>query len=442
MGRYVIRRLLQMIPTVLGVLLLTFILFNLVGGSPGVMVLGEHASPAALESFDEQRGFNKPLILGRWGKTRAGPDDALAAPLVWMPGDQRLPLKFPLRSGTTYRLTFEARGAVESGSPEKFPMLGKLGLKSFQALEKSGPNFPDIGKNEAKFSRHWKKYRLDFQCLENSPAPELVFEVSGAPVELRSIRLRRRMDRLFDTQFIFFLRQVARLDFGVSSSLNRPVTQLLKEGIGPSLALTVPILTIEVVLAVSLALICAFFRDRWPDRLFVGLAVGLMSVNYLVWIVAGQYVLAHKLGWFPVWGFESWRYLLLPVGIGVVSGLGGSLRFYRTIMLEEMNKGYVRMALAKGVGRTAILFRHVLKNAMIPILTNVVLALPYLYTGSLLLESFFGIPGLGYLGVNAVNSSDVDVVRAIVFVGSMLYVGANLLTDIAYALVDPRIKLE
>ncbi|MBU1693982.1 MAG: ABC transporter permease, partial [Verrucomicrobia bacterium] len=227
-----------------------------------------------------------------------------------------------------------------------------------------------------------------------------------------------------------------------SSSLNQPVTRLLAEGIGPTLALTIPIFTLELMLAVSLALLCAFFRDRWVDRWAVVVAVALMSVNYLVWIIAGQYVLGHRLGWFPVWGFDSWRYLLLPVGIGVFSGLGSSLRFYRTIMLDEMGKGYVRTAFAKGVSRRGVLFRHVLRNALIPVVTNVAITLPYLYTGSLLLESFFGIPGLGYLGVNAVNSADVDVVRAIVLIGSILYVAVNLLTDVAYALADPRVRLE
>jgi peptide/nickel transport system permease protein len=298
-------------------------------------------------------------------------------------------------------------------------------------LEKTPPYFPIIGKKRKLFSNHWK-----------TSADDLRFAVEGGPLEVRSVQLRRRMDGLLDSQFFFFLRQVARLDFGTSSSLNQPVTQLLAEGIGPTLALTIPIFTLELALAVSLALLCAFFRDRWPDRLAVVVAVGLMSVNYLVWIVAGQYVLAHRLGWFPVWGFESWRYLLLPVGIGVISGLGSSLRFYRTIMLDEMGKGYVRTAFAKGVSRRGVLFRHVLRNALIPVITNVAITLPYLYTGSLLLESFFGIPGLGYLGVNAVNSADVDVVRAIVLIGSLLYVAVNLLTDVAYAVVDPRVRLE
>ena len=172
------------------------------------------------------------------------------------------------------------------------------------------------------------------------------------------------------------------------------------------------------------------------------IAVTLMSINYLVWIVAGQYVLGYKLAWFPIWGFESWRFLLLPVVIGVVHGLGTNIRFYRTIMLDEVYRDYVRTAFAKGVSRHGVLFKHVLKNIMIPVLTNVIIVIPYLYTGSLLLEHFYGIPGLGNMSINAINSSDVDVLRAVVFIGAVLFVIANLVTDICYALVDPRVKLK
>jgi peptide/nickel transport system permease protein len=198
---------------------------------------------------------------------------------------------------------------------------------------------------------------------------------------------------------------------------------------------------VELAVSLTLALLCAYRRGSWLDRGLVAVCVALMSVNYLVWIVFGQFVLAYKLGWFPVWGFESWKNLLLPAGIGVATGLGANVRFYRTILLEEMHKDYVRTAFAKGLSTEKVLFKHVLKNALGPVITNVALALPFLYTGSLLLESFFGIPGLGYLSLNAIHSSDVDVVRAVVLVGALLFTAANILADIALAWVDPRVKL-
>jgi peptide/nickel transport system permease protein len=242
-------------------------------------------------------------------------------------------------------------------------------------------------------------------------------------------------------QFLFYLKQIVTFDFGRSFATNQKISTLIWEGVGPSLALTVPIFLLDLVVAIGIALVAAYRRNTLLDRSIVVLAVVGMSVSSLVYILAGQYLLAFKLGWFPIWGFESARYLLLPVIIGVISGLGSGVRFYRTVMLDEMYQDYVRTAFAKGHTERTVLFRHVLKNAMIPILTSVVLSIPFLYTGSLLLENFFGIPGLGYLSVEAINSADFPVIKAIVFVGSVMYVFASLLTDICYALVDPRIKL-
>lgn len=427
MIRYIVRRVLQMIPTVLGVILITFILFNVVGGSPAAMTLGRHVTPQALEEFDEVRGFNKPLFFGRWARTRALVDDAFRrmpgaeaaeeGVLRLTNGSHALPFAFPLRPNTGYRLAIEYRGA------------GTL-------------DFPMIGKKALEFSNDWKKQDVIFQSLEEPALDDLQLEVPDGRLEIRRLALRRRMSSPFDSQLFFFFKQIARLDFGMSSSLNQPVSRLLLAGIPPSLMLVTPIFLAEILIAVAIALLCAFFRDSLLDRAFVVISVALMSINYLVWIIVGQFLLGFKWGWFPVWGFASWRYLALPVLVGVVSGLGVNVRFYRTIMLDEMYKDYVRTAFAKGVSRSGVLFRHVLKNAMIPIVTNVVIAIPFLYTGSLLLESFFGIPGLGYLGVNAINSSDVDVVRAEVFIGSVLFVIANLITDICYAWLDPRVKLE
>ncbi|MCO5043901.1 MAG: ABC transporter permease [Kiritimatiellae bacterium] len=418
MLRFVSRRLLQMIPTLFGVIVVTFVLFNLVGGSPARMKLGDKASPRALEEFDEQRGYNKPLFWGRSVATRALIDaDFSKSAGAWsqvkgaqwregalvMAGDSEwdAPFAFPLRRDASYEWHLRWRTA-ESRAWQTSRIVMEPGADASLAL------------------REW---------------------AAGRSVELSSLTLRRRLANPWDSQFLFYLKQLARLDFGVSSSANEPVLDLLKAGIGPTLALAFPIILLETILSVSLGLWCAAFSNRWPDRLLVIGSVALMSVNYLVWIIVGQYVLAFRLGWFPVWGFTSWTYLALPVLIGAFSGLGSSVRFYRTILLDEMYREYVRTAYAKGLGRGRVLFVHVLRNALVPIITQVILSIPFLYTGSLLLESFFGIPGLGYLSVNAINESDVDVVRAVVVLGSALYLLTNLLADLCYAWADPRVRL-
>jgi peptide/nickel transport system permease protein len=418
MTRYIIRRLIYMIPIILGVIMITFLLFNVVGGSPASMALGKNASPRALEEFDEQRGFNKPAILGWWTSTRAFPEVGYPAGLK-LAASTNFPVKmlFPLRPDTVYRLRCRV-----SHAPAAARWMAGNGVTVLSASS-------DL--DEVVF--------LTGTAGTDFP---LVLSVQEGAWEGGSMALARRMPHWYDSQLLHYFKSLARFDLGTSLSTNEKVTTMLKRGVAPSLALTVPIFFGGLFLSVTLALVCAYWRDRWLDRVLVITSVTLMSVNYLVWIIFGQFFLAYKLEWFPIWGFESWSYLLLPVCIGIISGLGSNLRFYRTVLLDEMYKDYVRTAYAKGLGPVAVLFRHVLPNAMIPIVTQTALALPFLYTGSLLLESFFGVPGLGGLSVNAINSSDVDVVRGVVLVGSSMYVVASLLTDVCYAVLDPRVKLK
>ena len=166
-----------------------------------------------------------------------------------------------------------------------------------------------------------------------------------------------------------------------------------------------------------------------------------MSVNYVIWVAAGQYFLAYRWGLFPLWGFENWTYLLLPILVGVVSGLGPDVRFYRTVILEEARRPHVRTAIAKGVSPARVLVLHVLRNALVPVVTNVSLAVPFLFTGSILLESFYGLPGLGGIGLSAVNASDYATVRAVVLIGALLYQLANLGADLLDAWLDPQARL-
>ena len=316
MLRYAVRRLLELIPTTIGILLLTFVLFNVVGGSSAQVVLGKNATKASIEAFNKRYGYDKPLILN----TREG-------------------------------------------------------------------------------------------------------------------------ESAFDSQFFNFIKNVAKGDFGMSTEHREPVMDVLKRGVGPTLSLTVPMVVLGTLLGLALALGCAALRGSAFDRGVLVMSTVLMSVNYVVWVLAGQFFLAYKWRLFPIWGYENAFYLALPVLIGVLSSLGVDIRFFRTAVLDEIYKPYVRTARAKGLSGTAILVKHVLRNSLIPIVTYVSLSIPYLFTGSLLLETFFGIPGLGNVSLNAINSADLAVVRAVVLLGALLYQVVNLVTDLAYAALDPRVRL-
>jgi len=235
-------------------------------------------------------------------------------------------------------------------------------------------------------------------------------------------------------------------EFGRSED-GREIGQEIRERMGPSLAIAVPTFVVGLGLTVSLALFLVLFRGTWLDRTGVVLCVGLMSISSLFFIIGGQFLFARVLQLVPISGYSSnplvaWHFLILPVAVAVVAGIGGSTRWYRTLFLEEIGKDYVRTARAKGLSDAAVLFRHVLRNGLIPILTGVVVVIPSLFMGSLLIESFFGIPGLGSYTIDAIAAQDFAVVRAMVFLGSVLYLLGLILTDLSYTLVDPRIRLK
>lgn len=232
--------------------------------------------------------------------------------------------------------------------------------------------------------------------------------------------------------------------FGVSDS-GRNIAADISQRMWPSLAVALPSLIVGLLVNISFALMMVLFRQTYLERSGMVVCVMLMSVSSLFYIIGGQFFIGKLLKLVPISGYDSGmaavKFLILPVLIGVFSGIGSGVRWYRTLFLEEVEKDYVRTARAKGLSETQTLFRHVLKNAMIPILTGVVVVLPLLFMGSLIMESFFSIPGLGSYTIDAINSQDFAIVRAMVFLGSVLYVIGLLLTDISYTLVDPRVRL-
>ena len=248
------------------------------------------------------------------------------------------------------------------------------------------------------------------------------------------------------TETIFFQKSVQLFLFRFGrSDAGRDIGYDISQRIWPSLAIAGPTLAVGLLVNITFAMFIAFFRGSYIDYTGVVLCVMMMSISSLFYIIAGQYLVGKLLHLVPISGYGeglgALKFLILPVIVGVVGGIGAGTRWYRTIFLEELGTDYVRTARAKGLSERIVLFRHALRNALIPILTGVVTLLPLLFMGSLITESFFGIPGLGSYTIDAINGQDFAAVRAMVFLGSVLYIVALLLTDISYTLVDPRVQL-
>ncbi|MDO9597149.1 MAG: ABC transporter permease [Azoarcus sp.] len=251
--------------------------------------------------------------------------------------------------------------------------------------------------------------------------------------------------RLTETLFYDKSLRMFALEFGRADD-GRDIAREILDRMAPSLAIALPTFILSLFLSISFALLLVFFRATYLDFWGVVLCVAMMSVSSLFYIIGGQWLVSKLWALVPISGYTSgldaFRFLVLPVLISVLAGLGSSARWYRTIFLEEISKDYVRTARAKGLSEITVLFRHVLRNALIPVLTGVVVVIPLLFMGSLLVESFFAIPGLGSYTIDAINAQDFAVVRAMVFIGSVLYIIGLILTDLSYTLVDPRVRLE
>jgi len=252
-------------------------------------------------------------------------------------------------------------------------------------------------------------------------------------------------DKLTDTIFFGKSVKMFALDFGRADD-GRDIAREIRARMGPSLAVAVPVFVLGLFSAISFALLLVYFRATYLDFAGVVLCVAMMSISSLFYIIGGQWLVSKIWHLAPISGYaeglSAARFVILPVLISLIAGIGSSARWYRTIFLEEYTRDYVRTARAKGLPERLVLFRHVLRNALIPILTGAVVLIPTLFMGSLLIEAFFGIPGLGSYTIDAINAQDFAVVRAMVFIGSALYIVGLLLTDISYTLVDPRIRLQ
>jgi peptide/nickel transport system permease protein len=281
-----------------------------------------------------------------------------------------------------------------------------------------------------------------------SPDPTLIMLGKHASVsQMEDLRRELGLDRPWFLQYLDVVKSAFTFDFGRSWSTKQEIIEMIKAGAIPSLTLSIPAFIISTFLSISISLFVAFFRGTMLDRTIVFLCVTMMSISSLAYILFGQWFFAFKLGLFEISGYEFGfpyfiPYVILPVLIWVMLGIGPDVRFYRTIILDEIYQDYVRTARAKGLSENMIMFKHVLKNAMIPIITYVIIQIPFLILGALLLETFFSIPGLGGIVLSAINSSDFPVVKAMTILISVAYIIFSVLTDVMYTLVDPRVRLK
>jgi peptide/nickel transport system permease protein len=252
------------------------------------------------------------------------------------------------------------------------------------------------------------------------------------------------LDKIVDTLFVKKSLILFTFNFGGSDS-GRNISYDIVQRMGPSLLIAIPTLLLGLLADITFALLIVAFRHTYVDTISVVFCIIAMSISGLFYIIGGQYVIGKVLQLVPISGYaggiNALKFVILPVVIGVIGGVGAGARWYRTLFLEEINKDYVRTARAKGLPEHKILFKHVLRNALIPIVTGIVAIIPLLFLGSLLMESFFGVPGLGSYTIDAIHQQDFAIIRAMVFLGTILYCVGLIMTDIAYTLVDPRVRL-
>src|SRR5581483_11568450 len=286
-----------------------------------------------------------------------------------------------------------------------------------------------------------------FNWVGGDPAYVLAGKISSQE-QIENIRRQLGVDQPYTVQLWIFIKQILTGDFGASWSTNEPVSHILATRLGPSMTVLVPLLILDTLIAIGLALAVAYVRGSLTDRMVMILCTVGLSISILVYIIVFQYVFAYKLGWFPVQGWGDsflenlFVYASLPILIGLVVSIAPNLRLYRTFVLDEINQDYVRTARAKGVSEPRVMLVHVLRNASIPIITNLMAGLPGLLLGSFLIERFFSIPGIGREVILAVERSDFPVIKAITVYVAFATIATNLLADLTYKAVDPRVQLK
>ena len=437
MGRYIVKRILYSIWILLGIMVVTFILFRVSAGDPTAVLLGKNPTAADVEAMRDSMGCDKPLFFGRWRVTELYPAADFTGGRTEIPGV------------TLNGIAPEAAAAEDGLHVNE----GSVVFKRQFANKEARNRVVLTGSGRFRVAGQEISISSGGTAVELADTPdELAVTGLGPDCVLVRAAFGRPNRAWYDSQALDSLKElvsfssrfpyVTFFNFGNTLLTHEPIRGKLWRGMVPSLMIMVPIFFGELVIGIVLAMISCAFQDRILDRAIVVLSVAGMSISYLVLIILGQWFLAYYLNLFPVWGWDSPKCVILPVIIGIVSGTGSGVRFYRTVFLDEIRREYIRTAAAKGATPMRVYGIHLLRNALVPIITRASTVLPFLFTGSLLLESFFGIPGLGYEGVNALNSSDLSMLKALVLLGAILFIVINLITDVAYAWVDPRVRVD
>lgn len=435
MTAYIIRRVLYAIPILIGVNLITFMLFFFVN-TPDDMArfhLGSKRITAEqIAKWKKVRDYHLPYFYNT-GWSEAGIRQVSGGPAeLHLPaqkaGAYRLHIEIPLPAEGT----LEVRVRTDETAPVHLP----------PAFANSVLTLDTADQKEHELALRLEGVQGEYHALKLFLKPS-----DDAPMAVVRVYFRETlsvMERITET--VFWKKSIKYLFFQFGKSDDgRNIGGEIRRRILPSLAVTLPIFLIGIFVNITVAMTLAFYRGTYLDFWGVIGSVVLMSISILFFVIGGQWLLGTTLKLVPVSGFDTGiyavKFILLPVVIGIIGGIGSGVRWYRTIFLEEMGKDYIRTARAKGLPESVVLFKHALKNAMIPILTGVVVMIPFLFIGSLVLESFFAIPGMGSFTLEAIQRQDFAIVQAMVFLGSVLYIMGLIMTDISYTFVDPRVRL-
>jgi peptide/nickel transport system permease protein len=431
MSAYIIRRLLYAIPILIGVNIFTFILFFFVN-TPDDMArahLGtKRVTAEQMAKWKRERDYHLPYFYNQ-GWRQIG---------VRQVSGEATSLEMMSQRAGHYRIRIIA--------PQ--PDIGDLALQ----LQATGGASVEAADTALVLDLEEPVYEQEFEVqLDGAADPSHTLKIAmepsqDAPQAVAYLEIKEDIGLLSHfTETIFWKKSVRYLFFQFGRADDgRCIGAEILQRIGPSLSITVPSFIIGILVNITVAMGLAFFRGTYLDFWGVVLAVVMMSVSVLFYVIGGQWLLGKTLRMVPISGFDTGvhaiKFVVLPVIIGVAGGIGSGVRLYRTFFLEEIGKDYVRTARAKGLPESIVLFQHALKNALIPILTGVVVSIPFLIIGSLILESFFAIPGMGSFTLEAIQRQDFAIVQAMVFLGSVVYIVGLLMTDISYTLVDPRIR--